>query len=150
MKPGPTLSWFSCMSSDKTIRSFYTSVLHLKNENITSPFSPSEAKVKINLQKAPQPWNLKLLRRTGQKDKTRLKRSWRTDMTQEWGSGWRFLHCNANWHHFGTCKSVTRAGCGGFCWLSLLWMESTPLLMLLPAEDTTSLPSGARYSRYSS
>lgn len=49
MKLGPTLHWFSCMGFDKTIRYFYASVLHLKNENITSHFSPSEARVKIKL-----------------------------------------------------------------------------------------------------
>lgn len=80
MQLGPTLPWFSCISSDKTIMSFYAAVLHLKNENITSHFSPLEARVKINLQKTPWPWNLKFLRQVGQKDKTRLKRSWRTDV----------------------------------------------------------------------
>lgn len=49
MKLGPTLLWFSCMSSDKTIRSFYASVPHMKNENITSHVSPLETRVKINL-----------------------------------------------------------------------------------------------------
>lgn len=87
MKLGPTLPWFYCRSSDKTIRSFHASLLHLENENITSHFSPLEARVKMNLTETAKAM---LLRQAGQKGKTRLKKSWRTGMSQIWGSGWWF------------------------------------------------------------
>lgn len=116
MKLGPTLPWFYCRSSDKTIRSFHASLLHLENENITSHFSPLEARVKMNLTETAKAM---LLRQAGQKDKTRLKKSWRTGMSQKWGSGWWFEQTDTTnqWQVLGV----------GFCWLRLLWMEPTPL-----------------------
>lgn len=52
VKLGPMLPWLSSLRSEKIIRSFYASVLHLKNVSNTSYFSPLEYRVKINLQKS--------------------------------------------------------------------------------------------------
>lgn len=129
MKLGPTLPWFSCMSSNKTIRSLYASVLHHKNENVPSHFSSLEARVKINLTENAKAMKSKVPETSWTEGQGSRDLEEQTCLRN--GEWLMVSHCNANWHHFGTCKSVTRAG-GEVLLLRLWWMESTPLPWLGP------------------
>lgn len=126
MKLGP---WFSCMSFDKTIRSLYASVLHHKNENIPSHFSPLEARVKINLTE-----NAKVM-------KSKVPE---TSWTERQGS--RDLEEQTCLRNGGVADGFTlqckltplwHLQTSDTCWgevllLRLWWMESTPLPWLGP------------------